>query len=148
MSKISYIGTVEAGKLILTKPVRSQMLSDLKKYEGKRVEVEIKKLARRSNPQNAYYWGVVVDMIKCRLRDLGHDISAEDAHHFLKDKFNAKDVISQDGELIGKIGGSTSDMNKSEFMNYLAAIQQFAAQYLDITIPDPETQTKLFQNAA
>lgn len=54
MNKLSYIGKIEAGKLILTAPIRKQMLADLGKYEGKRVEIIISKLPKRSIKQNAY----------------------------------------------------------------------------------------------
>lgn len=141
-SKLSYIGSITDGKLILTASVRKQMLADLGKYEGKRVEVEIKKLPRRSNAQNAYYWGVVVSLVTQRLKFLGHDVSNDDTHCYLKDKFNGKDIASIDGEFIGKIGGNTTKMNKPEFMDYIAAIQQFSAQYLGLDIPNPNEQTE------
>ena len=36
------------------------------------------------------------------------------------------------------VGGSTTKLNKIEFGEYLRAIQQWAAEDLDVYIPDPE----------
>jgi hypothetical protein len=47
--------------------------------------------------------------------------------------------------MIGEIGESTALMNKSQFMEYLDKIKIWAATYLSLNIPDPEEQTKLFQ---
>lgn len=143
MSKLSYIGNIKDGKLIFTGPTRTKMLAEIKAYEGRRVEVVVSKLPKRSSAQNAYYFGVVVDMVRDALKGLGHTVDATDTHNFLKDKFNGKDIANADGELIGRIGESTTKMNKVDFMGYLAAIQIWAATYLNIVIPDPESQTTL-----
>lgn len=143
MSVLTYSGRVVGGKLVLDDYTKAKLAAEVKELEGKCVELVIKKLPRRSNAQNAYYWGVVVAMVKEGLRVMGHKVSDEDTHAFLKDRFNGKDVASIDGEYIGKIGGSTKLMNKAEFMEYLAAIQQFAAQYLGVVIPDPNEQMKI-----
>lgn len=140
MSVLTYSGRVESGKLILDDYTKAKLAAEIKGLDGKSVELVIKKLPRRSNQQNAYYWGVVVATVKEGLNKMGHRVSNEDTHTFLKDRFNGTDIASIDGEHIGKIGGSTKLMNKAEFMEYLAKIQQFAAQYLGVVIPDPNEQ--------
>jgi len=144
MPRNTYIGQIKDGKLYISGPRRAQMLSDMSKLkEGKLVELEIRVLPHRSNPQNAYYWGVVVAMVKEALQDLGHDVDATLTHELLKSKFNGKTLCNNDGEVIGEIGDTTTKMTKSEFMDYLANIQKWAATYLSLTIPDPETQSTI-----
>src|ERR1051326_6820033 len=57
---------------------------------------------RRSLPQNAYYWGVVVDMVKDGLIDAGYrGIFPDDAHELMKSKFLKKQVVSEEtGEVL------------------------------------------------
>ena len=145
MSKLIYIGKVEGGKLIMSDHVRREMLSDLQACEGKRVEIVISKLPKRSNAQNAYYYAVIINMITERLKFLGHQMNHKDTHNFLKEKFNGKPICNQDGEIIGTFGESTTKMNKVDFMGYVAAIQIWAAQHLDLVIPDPLSQIEMFE---
>ena len=121
-----------------------QMRADISRMtENKLVEVEIRLLPRRSDSQLRYYWAVVVALVNDALRELGHDITTEDTHAFLKDKFNPKQVVNAEGELIGQIGGSTGDMTTSDMAVYIEEIQRWASQSLGIYIPDPNEQTTL-----
>lgn len=142
--KYIYIGQVKSGKLHISPPRRAQMVHDVSKIkEGKFIEMELRPLPRRSNPQNAYYWGVIVNDVREAMQNLGHEVTADEVHEFLKLKFNAKQIANSDGELIGEIGSSTAQLNTSGFMDYLAAIQRWAAQYLGIVILDPNEQSSL-----
>ena len=90
----------------------------------------------RSNPQNSYYWGVVVAMVQSRLRELGHEVTEVDTHEFLKSRFNSRTVEVKDGYYID-VPQPTTDMETTEFMDYLEKIKMFASQLLDIYIPEP-----------
>lgn len=140
MSKLCYVGYISAGKLIITGGTREQLKEDLHQLDGARVEIEIKKLPRRSIKQNGYYWSVVVAMVNKALRDIGHDVRPEDTHAFLKEKFNGEDICNGDGEVIGRIGGSTTLLNKPEMHEYIESIRRFASEYLGVVIPDPVTR--------
>ena len=106
--------------------------------EGKNIEVVIKrKRAKRSDRQNRYYWGVVIPIVHGEFRNLGHNLNPEEVHFFLKQKFNYKMVCSPDGELIGEVPKSTAELNKHEFMEYIDKVIQWAAEILNITIPQP-----------
>lgn len=144
MSRLAYIGIIKDGKLYISSPRRAQMDLDTAKIkDGRLVEIELRPLPRRSDNQNKYYWSVVVAMVQEALQDLGHEVNSDQTHDFLKSKFNAKPVCNADGELIGEIGETTTRLNKSGFMDYLANIQRWAAEWLSITIPDPESQTSI-----
>ena len=99
----------------------------------------IKKRATRSLQANAYYWGVIVDLLS---EHTGY--TPDEMHEFLKAKFVPKKLAVQDGngvivdELV--IGGSTAKMNVNQFYEYCAGIKEWAAMELDVFIPDPEAR--------
>lgn len=136
---------MEEGNLKLSGPRRAQMQADIAKIkEGRYVEIEIRPLPRRSSPQNAYYWSVVVGEIQAALQDLGHDVDTDTTHELLKAKFNAKTVCNADGEVIGDMPQSTALLNPTEFADYIDRIAAWAAQFLSLVIPPPGSQTELF----
>jgi len=53
------------------------------------------------------------------------------------------DISTPDGEFISRKYKSTTELTKTEFGEYIEAIQRFAAESLNVTIPDPNTQTQL-----
>ena len=142
MARNTYIGTVKAGKLELSDPIREKMTKDIARLDGYVIELEIRKKARRSNAQNAYYWAVVIPLVKEGLKSVGMDLTNDETHEALKYKFNSYTKCNDDGEVIATISRSSSDMNKTEFMEFLTQIQQWSAMYLNTVIPDPEQQMK------
>ena len=106
------------------------------------VEVKVKKY-RRSNEFNNYYWGVVVAMIVERLRELGHDVDRDLTHEFLKGRFLYSELTDPSTGEVMKIPRKTSELATGEFMDYLEHVKQFAAETLDIYIPDPNEQLEI-----
>lgn len=110
--------------------------------------VQIKSIKKRSLPQNAYYWGVVVPLVKDGLNQAGYsDVKDnEDAHEIMKYLFLKKKMRSDlnDDEII--IAGSTAELKTKEFNAYLEEIWQWSAEYLNVQIPQPNEQTVLFNN--
>ena len=141
--KLGFTGYVsETGEVLIRN--RKQLQSEVVASGWKEFAVTItKKRKNRSYEQNRYYWGVVVAMIRDRFRELGNDVSSEETHDYLKNTFNYKEFVHEaTGEVI-KIPMSTADLTTSAFMDYLAKIQTFSAQILDIRIPDPNEQMEL-----
>ena len=104
---------------------------------GKEVVVTIKiKRQKRSNPQNAYYWGVVIPAVTNGINYLGNSFEEDETHEFLKARFNSKEIEIIPDHFID-VPQSTTKMDTFAFMEYIAKIQQFAAQMLNIYIPDP-----------
>lgn len=102
-------------------------------------QVKISPRKVRSLQQNAYYWGVVCEMVKDGLQDVGYRSiqTEEDAHEFLKALFLKKQVVNEEtGEAI-EIHGSTATMLTQEFNFYIDQVLQWAAEYLGIVIPLP-----------
>ena len=116
-------------------------MSREKDYE---VTVEVKPRKRyRSTIQNAYYWGIVVAMISERLRELGHDVDRDLTHEFLKGRFLFTELLDPSTGEVMRIPKKTSELTTSEFMDYLEYVKQFAAETLDIYVPDPNEQLEL-----
>ena len=71
---------------------------------GKNIRITLEKYSgQRSNPQNAYYWGVIVESIRIAINDLGHYYTAQEIHEFLKREFNYAEVETESGNFL-KIG--------------------------------------------
>jgi hypothetical protein len=90
--------------------------------------------AKRSLPQNAYYHSVVVASVKMGLLDIGYSLSHDEVHYFLKQKFNPIQIPNKEGEVI-EVPGTTTEMNKVQFTEYIERISQWCAEYLGVVIP-------------
>jgi hypothetical protein len=141
MVKATAYGIIKDGTLTIANQRRFK--AELAHFKNCAVEITIKKRNTRSSPQNRYYWGVVVKEIQVRLNDLGNDFEPETVHEYLKDKFNKVEVIGPGGEVLDYLGGSTTDMNKEEFGHYVDRIIEWAASFLSIAIPLPNSDLQL-----
>ena len=129
-------GRIEGGKLdIRNRAALSQALRGMKDGE---VLIRIERLrATRSQRQNAWYWGVIVQLLA---EHTGY--TPDEMHEVLKAKFIPKRFAVCDGngevrdELV--VGGSSAALNTVEFGEYCDAIRQWAASDLGLVIPDPD----------
>lgn len=115
-----------------------QAISDMQKefisFAGKKIRVKIEKYSKkRSNSQNAYYWSCCIPPI---VEKTG--FTSDEIHEYLISKFidNKKDIVV--GGESEKVNKRTHDLTTTEFMGYIADIQRFAAEKLDLVIPDPD----------
>jgi hypothetical protein len=110
-------------------------------------KITVKDIRTRSLPQNAYYWGVVVPMVKKGLYDEGFDEvkTNEDAHEVLKLLHLKKQFVSKSTGDVIEFGGSTAELNVPGFNDYIERICRWAAEYLGIAIPSPNEQYGDFQ---
>lgn len=116
-----------------------KLFNDLK--DGK-YRLTIKDFRKRSLQQNAYYWGVVVPMVKEGLRNEGFDEVTEDeeAHEIIKHLHLKKMVVSKNtGDCI-ELGGSTAKLSITEFNELIERVCKWAAEYLNIVIPSPNEE--------
>lgn len=136
MSEIVTTGFVKAGRLEMRN--RKVVAEQLRRMKDCEVVITIEpRKAARSGPQNRWYWGVIVDLLSEHT-----GFSPEEMHDVLKAKFLPKKLAVADGngEVQGEfvIGGSTTKLNKLEFGEYCERIRQWAAESLDVVIPDPD----------
>ena len=128
---------VKQGRLI----IRNRRVFDaqIRQFrEGAEVEIEVTiRQATRSLHQSAWYWGVIVESISDHT-----GYTPDEVHEFLKMKFIPKklSVTDGNGEIRDEfvIGGSTCKMNPSQFGEFCESIRRWAADSLDIDIPDPD----------
>ena len=100
---------------------------------GETIEVKpVKKNVklRRSTKQNAYYWGVVLEMLE---NSLGNGMNKEQIHTVLK--IGCLGGVEYMGVVIPK--KSTADLSTEEMEEYLRWVREWAANLRGIYIPLP-----------
>ena len=136
--------TPQGALRIYNRPLFEEEVRAMSREKDLAVTVEVKLKKRvRSDVQNAYYWGVVIAMISERLRELGHDVDRDLTHEFLKGRFLYSELTDPSTGEVMRIPKKTSELATGEFMEYLEHVKQFAAETLDIYIPDPNEQLEI-----
>jgi NinB protein len=133
---VEFTGKVSDGRM--TKAFWERVCGVICRLDGKQVIVSIREVKRRrSNNQNAFYWGVVVEMVTQMFRDAGNYVDPEDVHDFLKLRVGklAQVIVTPDGEVVKSIG-STAKLSTVEFEMYIEKIRAWAAGF-DLLIPLP-----------
>lgn len=106
-------------------------------FKGKKIKIRIERAgSRRSHPQNNFYWAVIVEEIRLALLRLGHQLTKEETHEFLKMKFNAVQIANEHGWALD-VPGTTTTMTKTQFSEYIERIAQWCAEYLGLVLPQP-----------
>ncbi len=122
---MKYKGKVEKGLLILFD--KELFNIQLKAFEGKHIDLSVKLPSKnRSNNQNRFYWGVLIDIIG---KELGY--TADETHEALKMKF----LLDRRGKI--PTVRSTAVLTTKEFEDYLEDIKRWAAEFLNVVLPDP-----------
>lgn len=137
------------GKNVNNTPVISHanLLKDVMRSFGDQyfqltIERRVKK---RSNSQSNYYWGCCIPAVIDGLVENGYprnELSTEIVHLMLREKFLRSNLVSDQGEVISRIK-STTELSTVQFMEFIADIQQWSAEILNIFIPDPNTQSEI-----
>jgi len=103
-------------------------LDFLEQNEGKKLVLNVGlDKAKRSLDQNAYYWAY----LEIIANETGH--SAEDLHRLFKGLFLPKKTMTLKGNNY-QMSGSTSELNKPQFSEYLDKI----SAHTEIQLPDPK----------
>lgn len=141
---IEYQGRVEDdGKFMIWR--QGEMLEALRThFKGKEVTINIsEKKKQKSSPQNKYYWGVIIPIVQEGMREIGEPIDKSRVHDMLKGMFLYEEVVNKDSGEILKVPRDFKDLSTIEFSEYKDNIQQWAAEWLHIVIPNPNEQTNL-----
>lgn len=126
------------GYLIITHPTKLWLkCPDL---AGKRVKLTLKETSKRSTQQNSYYWGVVIELIHAELTSLGNEVDVQGVHEWLLMKFNYKEMVNESTGEVERIPQRSKTLSKSEFFDYVEKVRKFAAEFLNLYIPDPYEQ--------
>ena len=110
---------------------REGFVNYAKAFAGKRIDLGIREHEKtRSQPANAYYFGIVVKMIADEIGD-----SVESVHEILKAEHNSEMKIVNGMEMW--LPRSTSRLSTKEFTDYIERCREWAAGFLMLDIPDP-----------
>lgn len=150
MKELTYFCNVDQDRVLHVPRRFKQEVGE--KFRGQRIEITIrKKKKHRSSEQNRYYWGVVVPYILEAFIELGNDLQsgnpehAQLIHDFLKRRcLPARQVCDANHELI-ELTPSTTDLSTAEMMEYIDRVCLFAAESLNVDIPQPNEQTRIFE---
>lgn len=142
-TKLTIFGNVTNGVVQLPYKFH-KMITDLGLPRFKMVISEDR--PKRSNPQNAYWWGVLVPHVLEGLRDSGHTFLSPDCkehcelvHELICDKYLPKEVniVLKDG--YGFIErGRTSRLNTKEMTDLIDNVRHWALEMFGIEIPLPD----------
>ena len=124
---------------------RNLLIDAIKSFEGQQVVVRIEKAKKkRSNPQNAFWWSVVIPIMQQALKDAGHLMTKEQTHDLLKLRFLKETILVNEnsGEYVERIK-STTELSTTEFMELIQNVQRFAIEYFNTEIPDPNENITL-----
>ena len=107
--------------------------------------VEVKKVRKpRSNDQNGWLWGCIYPLMLDAMVDAGWEFTnTEQLHEFFKAQMTADEVVNKETGEIVKFPSSTSRMSTTEFSAYCEKLREYAREYLNIDIPDPDKYWRL-----
>ncbi len=138
-NKLELFSTVKNGKLQAN--ITRSILKALEGLEGKRVVITINKVKKtRSNQQNRFYWGCVIEIQQqCFLERWGEIFSVEQTHDWNKNNiWHTEKVIEETGEVV-KIPG-TSVVTTVEFEERLEKLRQFFWLNFEWKVPLPNEE--------
>ncbi len=143
MRKVETYGRIENGKLFIS--YRNKFLDCISQMPDCRVEVVVKKLYKqRSNDQNAYYWGYIIQQFIEGFHDMNQEwITKEQAHEFLKGEFCFDEFVNEDTGEIKRIAKETKTLSTVEFMEYCDNYGRFITEWFGREILAPNQQGKL-----
>lgn len=141
MIKFSYNCHSEDGKLKIGN--REEFIRDITALEGLNLKITIEQRgARPSHKQRGYYWSVMLPHVLLGLRDAGWGTDSfkniNDVHAYLKNRFcPSEEIVNKDSGEVITLPPSTEKLNTKQREHYHADIRQWAIEYLDYYIPEP-----------
>jgi hypothetical protein len=139
--KIQYIGLKEKGKSF--RVVSSENFKkELNELPNGRYRITVDKYRKnKSNPQLGYLFAGVYPLVLKALNDAGWEFtSVDEVDEYCKSMFSSREVLNRHTGEILDIPGLKRDMTTTEMMTYVEAIRDWASEYLNVYIPEPESQ--------
>jgi len=128
----------------------AEYIEELSKLNGKDIEILIRPVTLRSQPQNRYYWGTLIYLLTNDLKSKGWraddldpfdyqgQLTKDHVHQYMRYKFLCADVFDASvEEVVSSEFRSTAGLSPGEFAEYIEAIRQWAIEALNLYIPDP-----------
>lgn len=118
----------------------------IKQFEGKEIKIVFKrKYKKRSNNENAFYWGVWIPILQRAILDTWGEIrDANDVHEIIKLNCNYEEKINEDTGSFIRVPRSSTELNTYEWeFEFKQKIRQFALEFFNVTLPEPNEQLKI-----
>jgi len=143
MREIRTYGRIEGGVLKLS--YSEKFKSEIKFMTDGRIELILKKLyGKRTLPQNAYYFGYLLNEFVEGYKEMTGEITTtEEAHDFLKNKFNYIEITNPETGEIEKMPQTTTTKTTVEFIEYQEDCIRFISEWFGRTIIAPKKQTEI-----
>lgn len=140
--KIEVTTSIQNG---LFKRNRNIVLDAIKSFNGFDVVLTIAKAKKkRSNNQNAYYWGLLIPLTQNAIKtEWGEIWSKEKTHDFYKLHFNYVEKVNETTSEVIKIPKSTTDNTTTQQEEYHAQIREFLKDWFNVTAPLPNEDLEL-----
>lgn len=119
--------------------VAAKIAEVVRRMDGKTLRFSIGEVKRkRSNNQNSYMWGVVIEHITQAFRDAGNPVDKDDVYAFLKAHVwkLSQVFVTCEGEVL-RGPGSTRHLSTTEMEARLEEARAWAAEVLGISVPLP-----------
>ena len=124
---------------------RNIVLDAIKSFNGFDVVLTIAKAKKkRSNNQNAYYWGLLIPLTQNAIKtEWGEIWSKEKTHDFYKLHFNYIEKVNETTSEVIKIPKSTTDNTTTQQEEFHAQIREFLKDWFNVTAPLPNEGLEL-----
>lgn len=121
---------------------RNLILETLNQFEGKDIILTIQKAGkRRSNNQNAYYWGIVLKYLQLGIKESWAEVwELEKCHEFCKIQFNVEERYDENTGEVLLIPKSTTENTTTAQEEYHDKIRKFIFEWFNIQVPLPNEE--------
>lgn len=141
--KLEHIAVKDDSFRVVNKALLDKELIELPKGRYRLIIEKYRK--KKSNPQLAWLYGQVYPLVLKALNDAGWEFtSIEEVDEYCKSMFASREVLNRHSGEILEVPGLKRDMTTMEMMTYVDAIRDWASEYLNVYIPEPGEQIKLF----
>lgn len=144
MKKIAINTTITNGKITGNRNLLSKAIQT---FEGSKITITLERFRKkRSNNQNRFYYGVVIPLVQDGLKEATGEVRGADSIHYniLLPLFApTRDITNKDTGEIFSERITSSEMTTTEFMTFIKEIQKWAAEFLGIDIPDPNSELQI-----
>jgi len=140
--KIEITTSIQNG---LFKRNRNTVLDAIKSFNGCDVVLTIDKpKKKRSNNQNAFYWGCLIPLMQLGAKDtFGETWSNDKAHKHLSNLFVYHESINVNTGEITKTHKSTTELTTTDWEVYVTEIRIYLLENFDIDAPEPNEEITL-----
>ena len=139
MKKVEIITDVHSGTL---KRNRNLIKKVIGMFEGKTILITFQiNRKRRSNNQNAYYWGVIIPIWQnILITEWGEPYSIQETHEFLKYNCNYTEKVNEATGEVLRASKSTQDNSTTDQEMFHLKARQLAQEMFNVPIPEPGEQ--------